>query len=398
MGKAEDEIHLQEAWKGLHEWLHKEEIFMARKAKAKWIKEGDANTKFFHGVFRDHRRKAWVEHMELHGGQVLRTPIDVRDGVVDYFHKLLQSKVHIGAKEDIRKLVKSTVSKEENVNLVKLPSMEETLKAMKSISEDSSPRPDSFGASFFISCWDIVGSDVLKAEFFSVMPLGPYYTSTFLELLRSFNKKTRGGNIMLKLDMMKAYDRLEWSFLWEALYAYGFSEKFIGLLKNCVQNCSFSVMLNGTYRGYFQSSIGVRQGDPLSPYLFILAEEVFTRMVKQAVDLCRIKPLAIPRVSTQVSHLIYVDDVVFFLKADKKSVKGLMEIIERYSKWSGQKVNTSPSVIGVRCFEDLLKKVRVKLDGWKVMDVPKIVIRKFNSIFASFLWGGMEDVAPATPM
>lgn len=88
--------------------------------------------------------------------------------------------------------------------------------------------------------------------------------------------------------------------------------------KNCMQNCNFSVMLNGTYRGFFQSSRGIRQGiDPLSPYFFILVEEVLTRLLKQAVDHQKIKPLLIPIVRTQVSHLLYANDVVFFLNGDQ---------------------------------------------------------------------------------
>lgn len=71
MGHIEDNKLLKEARKGLHDWLHRDEIFMAQKAKARCLKEGDANTKFFHGMIRNHRWKAWIGHMEMQDGHVL---------------------------------------------------------------------------------------------------------------------------------------------------------------------------------------------------------------------------------------------------------------------------------------------------------------------------------------
>ncbi|KAF5481151.1 hypothetical protein F2P56_001827 [Juglans regia] len=86
-GDAEDDKLLQEAKKGLHDWLYQEEIFMAQKAKSKWIKETDANTRFFHGMARNHRQKEWIGQMEMQDGQVLQSPVEVHDGAVEFFQR-----------------------------------------------------------------------------------------------------------------------------------------------------------------------------------------------------------------------------------------------------------------------------------------------------------------------
>ncbi|RVW45556.1 Transposon TX1 uncharacterized 149 kDa protein [Vitis vinifera] len=96
--------------------------------------------------------------------------------------------------------------------------------------------------------------------------------------------KDNVGGVLCKLDIEKAYDRVSWSFLLVVLKEMGFGERWIKWIDWCISTVKFSVLVNGSPSGFFQSTRGLRQGDPLSPYLFVIAMEVFSSMMRRAIS------------------------------------------------------------------------------------------------------------------
>jgi hypothetical protein len=79
-----------------------------------------------------------------------------------------------------------------------------------------------------------------------------------------------------KIDLMKAYDSLEWEFILRSLLCFGIPGPFVAWIRVCRTNPKFSIFVNGTLVGYFDGRRRLRQGDPLSPYLFVIAMEILT--------------------------------------------------------------------------------------------------------------------------
>jgi len=98
------------------------------------------------------------------------------------------------------------------------------------------------------------------------------------------NMKGKKAWVALKLNMEKAYDRFEWGLLFDALLKLGFHPNWIDLIRACISTLSYSVIVNDNVCGLFKPTRGLCQGDPLSPYLFIICMEVLTRMLRNAIS------------------------------------------------------------------------------------------------------------------
>jgi len=163
------------------------------------------------------------------------------------------------------------------------------------------------------------------------------------EMVHDINRKVRGGNLILKLDMMKAFDRVSHAYLLTLLRTLDFSSHFLYLIHNLLRNNWLSVLLNGQPHGFFHSTRGVKQGDPLSPLLFILSAELLSRGLNQALDTGVLSPFYLPYGCLKISHLAFADDVVIFLNGSKRNLRLLMGFLEDYQKCSGQLINNRKS-------------------------------------------------------
>ncbi|XP_026419571.1 uncharacterized protein LOC113315517 [Papaver somniferum] len=151
--------------------------------------------------------------------------------------------------------------------------------------------------------------------------------------------------MVLKIDFEKAYDRLEWSFIYRVFEALGFNSVWIHWLKLCISSVSFQVLFNGAPNEVFYPSRGILQGNPLSPYIFIIYMEVLSRIINQGIETKQIFGFRIYRQAPMISHSFYADDSMIFLEANLRNVRGIKTILDRFPSWSCQLVNTSKSVV-----------------------------------------------------
>ena len=215
--------------------------------------------------------------------------------------------------------------------------------------------------------------------------------------------RSRTGYVAIKLDLEKAYDRLEWSFIQETLVFFQLPPNLIVLIMNMISSTRFHILWNGMPFPEVVPSRGVRQGDPLSPYLFILYLERLSLKLEEALRDKLLHPISF-RERVRLSHLFFADDIFLFTHAKAKDCTKLSHFLQQFCAASGQLVsitksrlwfspNTSrhckdlvTSILGVptmnhirtylgtpiftyrrttSSYQYLVDKIRMKFEGWQ---------------------------------
>ena len=138
------------------------------------------------------------------------------------------------------------------------------------------------------------------------------------EAVNQLERKNGSRNMIVKLDIKKAFDAMSWNFIITVLKSFGFDEKFRDWILAIFKSAIISILHNGSPFGLFRCSKGIRQGDPLSPLLFGIAEDFLSRYMLKLCELKVFAPCTSSRHCFFPSHLFYADDVPFFWRASKK--------------------------------------------------------------------------------
>ena len=164
------------------------------------------------------------------------------------------------------------------------------------------------------------------------------------ELLRNFSRKRISPRCLIKVDLRKAFDSVNWEFLQQILEGLGFPSVFSQWVMECIGTASYSIMINGGLHGFFKGQQGLRQGDPLSPFLFVLCIEYFSRTLNLATagSDFNYHPKCI---SLGISHLAFADDLMLFARGDVVSIRILMDCLRNFEAASGLSANALKSNI-----------------------------------------------------
>lgn len=154
---------------------------------------------------------------------------------------------------------------------------------------------------------------------------------------------TKQKGILLKLDFEKAFDKVHWDFLLEILHARGFGPLFQLWIKDTLQGARTCVSFNGETRSYFSCKRGLRQGDPMSPFLFDLVADALHKLLSNAQLMGIIKGLGNFPNSSKILNLHFADDTLLFLEADPLVIENLKFLLLGFEEVSGLKINFDKS-------------------------------------------------------
>eukprot|EP00253_Pinus_taeda_P004208 PITA_04208 len=319
------------------------------------------------------------------------------------------------------------------------------------------PGPDGFNVDFFKACWNIVKQDILNVVDDSRMnrtilkiiskvvanrlkPLLPTLVSVEQsgyvegrqilnniiqahEVVHSLLSNRKAGMIM-QLDLAKTYDKLNWTYIKKVLIAFGFDHNWVRWVMALVTSSSFSILVNGSPSKTFSPSRGLRQGDPLSPFFFILMMEGLGRTIKQAKEVGNIKGLQLSENGQALTHQQFVDDTMLQGIPTVKEALAYKQILCDFamatefwasSKYLGFPLTDKP--LHKSIWEPVINKMQDKIKKWTIRSLnfsgqlvltkavlqsipvfmlsallaPKGVLQQFRTIQRDFLWGKGEE-------
>ncbi|XP_059310656.1 uncharacterized protein LOC132062015 [Lycium ferocissimum] len=266
-----------------------EESFWRQTSGIKWHAEGDLNTKFFHYVISSKRQRLKLNK--------------IKNSLVKFYEHIFTDD-NVNRDMFMVQILPSLVTNEDNDNLCDIPSMQELKDIVFSMSTDSAPGPNDMSGLFYRH-WDIGLTGFMKERSITES------ITLAQEMIHNMNKQDHDSNMGMKLDMTKAYDRVSWTFLCDALKKFGFSDKWINMIWRVIANNWYSININGTRHGFFKSSRGLNQGDPISPSLFIICAEVLSSNLENLV-LNNFVPFSYDPMGPIITHLSYADDTILF--------------------------------------------------------------------------------------
>ncbi|XP_052623755.1 uncharacterized protein LOC128129116 [Lactuca sativa] len=354
-----------------------EEKLLAQRAKIKWLHEGDNNSKFFHRIVKIRGNINRIQMVLDEDGRKVCGKA-MKDKFVSHFNKFLGCKevtVLSGLNDDFfHKKLDSRVA----VNMIRVVTDEEIKAAMFDIYDNRAPGPDGIR-----NCL----GDIVSKNQSAFIPGRSILDNILLaqELMVGYKKKKGAPKYTIKIDIQKAYDTVDWSFLNRILQGFGFHPVMVQWIMACVSSPWFMLNFNCEDHGYFEGKRGLRQGDPLSPYLFTIVMEVFNIILGKLIDESQNFKFHSKCMALNISHLCFPDDLLVFSYGNGNSVRIIRDALDEFKKVSGLKVSMEKSQIYFSCVKPNMRRIILGIlpfdvgrFPFKYLGVPMCVTKLFE--------------------
>eukprot|EP00253_Pinus_taeda_P007997 PITA_07997 len=358
----------------LHNRAQQEEILWRQKSRIRWLKEGDKNTKFFHKTTVQRRMHNLISHIQNDQGERVETheehnllllqPIQLHE--VDNAVKNLKSGKAPGPDGftsdffhhfwDLIQIEVWQLVEESRALRWMYPGLNATFLALIPKSAKAN-KPEKYRPIVLCNIIYKILSKVIATRLNPLLPLiispeqsgyveGRQITDGIIlthEIIHSL-KQTKKLGMLLKIDLSKAFDSISWQYIQKILNAFGFDPSWTRWILSLLSSSLFSILINGIPSETFRPSRGIRQGDPLSPFLFVIIAEGLGRTIKSASLTHRLKGLSFNN-SPSFSHQKFMDDNMLYGHPSVQEAQLLKDLLSTFSEATGALINRVKSQI-----------------------------------------------------
>ncbi|GKE28644.1 RNA-directed DNA polymerase, eukaryota, reverse transcriptase zinc-binding domain protein, partial [Tanacetum coccineum] len=311
----------------------------------------------------------------------------VVDQFVEHFKNFLSNDVSVKPLSILGDIAIKTLPLETAKNMILEVTDEEIKKALFDIDSNKAAGPDGFTSYFFKKAWNVIGEDIpgKVSDFRPIACCNVLYKCISkilterikegLNMVVSLNQsafipgKHIQDNILISQELFKGYNRKQGAKR-EVLNLMGFHEVMVGWIMTCITTTSFSLCVNGEVCGYFQGGRGLRQGDPISPYIFTMVMEVLNMiMIKEIKDFGKFK-YHYGCKELKLTHLCFVDDLLILCNGDKESLDVVKKALNEFSGVFGLLLNLNKSTIFFGSIEEGLKRELLQILPFSMGSLP----------------------------
>ncbi|XP_057720241.1 uncharacterized protein LOC130934716 [Arachis stenosperma] len=341
-------------------WYVRKEIHWKHMSRSRQAKEMEKNTRYFHNIASARRRNNRIDTL-LINGRLVRNQARIKIPIGGYYKELYhqESSPMVGFRDGLV----GRIEQEESANLEALPTAEEIREAVWDCESFKTPGYDGYNMNFIKRCWGEIRPEFTAAVMGSFRLQGCRRTPTSLGWRWHLSSLGQGRLKICDLSAwLGAYTRLspsvKWSFVDIVLQKMGFGHRWRSWIMECVTVASMSILINGSSSKPFKMERGLRQGDPLSPFLFVLVVDVLHQMVGEEIRNGRISPLLIGRDTIALSHLQFADDTILFCPLEEETIKNYKQLLRCFELMSGLSINfDKSSLISINCDEQWIQSM-----------------------------------------
>ncbi|GJY88352.1 RNA-directed DNA polymerase, eukaryota, partial [Tanacetum coccineum] len=390
---------------------------LVQKSKIKWAIEGDENSKFFHGIINKKRSQLSIRGVFVEGTWCT-DPSIVKEAFKNHFEVRFQQPCHDRLK--LNAPFHNRLSSDQVDELDRAVSRDKIRRAVWNCGENKSPGPDGYTGcnSSFIALIPKVNDAKFVNDFRPISLIGCVYKvitkvlanrlatvisdlvsetqSAFvankqildgpfiLNEVLNWCKRKRKQAMFFKVDFAKAYDSVRWDYLLDILQAFGFGPNWCRWIRGTFTSSMASILVNGSPTSEFPLCCGLKQGDPLAPYLFILIMESLHISFSRVVDDGLFKGFQLHG-SVNISHLFYADDAMFIGEWSEQNLHNIVKVLNCFHLASGLKINIAKSqVLGVGVSQNVVLTLRLLIVRRFLMT---LFLGPFYGVLVDVIWG-----------